>query len=558
MIVRVRAVLTVVLAAVCVFSAGQASAQVSEGQTLQAAQAKVGAQDFEGALEILRVVREREPENPRVWMMTGNAHMALSHPAMAREAFVRATEFAATSGLATFQVGITYAAEDRADDAFEWLLKAKKTGAVNVTNIGLNPHGQKLQSDVRWASLFPTEAELADPFVEETRIIHEWSGEAAGDVFGWIARNIGDLDGDAVNDVVSSAPSWGADGFLGGKVYAYSGRSGDLLWAVEGNAGDRLGVGVESAGDVNADGVPDVVASGPAAGRALVLSGRDGAVLHEFSGGTSDNFGGAVAEAGDMNEDGYNDVLVGASGVDQGRGAAYVFSGRDGSTLLELSGPEAGQGFGSAVDGWSRDGKGFLVIGAPNGGEGGRGQTFVYRGLTSEPAFVIEADETGAQLGAMFVSVVGDLDADGVQDIYAADWANAAKGPGTGRIFIHSGATGERMLTLTGEAPGDGFGIGIADAGDVDDDGHDDLIIGAWQHASAAPSGGKVYLYSGRDGSLVYTVTSRVPGETFGFDATGMGDVDGDGIDDLLLTSAWASVGAGARRGRTFLLAGKK
>jgi hypothetical protein len=99
----------------------------------------------------------------------------------------------------------------------------------------------------------------------------------------------------------------------------------------------------------------------------------------------------------------------------------------------------------------------------------------------------------------------------------------------TGRIYVHSGADGIRVLTLTGEAGGDGFGIGPADAGDVDGDGYDDLIIGAWRYGGAAPAGGKVYLFSGRDASLLDTYTGKVPGETLGFDATGVGDVNGDG-----------------------------
>jgi hypothetical protein len=108
---------------------------------------------------------------------------------------------------------------------------------------------------------------------------------------------------------------------------------------------------------------------------------------------------------------------------------------------------------------------------------------------------------------------------------------------------------------LSGEAAGDGFGIGPADAGDVDGDGQADLIVGAWQQGSAAPGGGKVYLYSGRTGELLWQVTGKVMGETFGFDATGIGDVDGDGAIDFLLTSAWSSVN-GPRTGRVYILAG--
>ena len=125
----------------------------------------------------------------------------------------------------------------------------------------------------------------------------------------------------------------------------------------------------------------------------------------------------------------------------------------------------------------------------------------------------------------MFLSVIGDVDGDGVPDMYASDFTNAAKGPSTGRVYVHSGTDGRRLLTLTGETAGEGFGIGPATAGDVDGDGHDDLIVGAWQYAGAAVSGGRAYLYSGKDGALLKTYTCRMPGDTFGFDAVGMGDV---------------------------------
>jgi hypothetical protein len=149
--------------------------------------------------------------------------------------------------------------------------------------------------------------------------------------------------------------------------------------------------------------------------------------------------------------------------------------------------------------------------------------------------------------------VVGDFDGDGVPDIYASDWPNRAKGQATGRVYVHSGADGHRLLTLTGENAGDGFGTSRSTAGDVDRDGRADLIVGAWQFAGEAIGAGKAYLYSGKDGKLVRTYTSRIPGDAFGFDAVTLGDIDGDGTDDFLITAAWSGI-HGFHSGRVFVI----
>jgi hypothetical protein len=93
-------------------------------------------------------------------------------------------------------------------------------------------------------------------------------------------------------------------------------------------------------------------------------------------------------------------------------------------------------------------------------------------------------------------------------------------------------------------------------AGDVDGDGRADLIIGAWQFSGASLGAGRAYLYSGKDGRLLQTYTCRTPGDTFGFDSVGLGDIDGDGVIDFLITSAWSGV-SGFHSGRVFVISSR-
>jgi hypothetical protein len=546
------------LALATVLAGGTAAFEQPGSPTLPGAVQQLQSGDAAGAMTMLDAITTREPLNGRAWRVLAAAARQTKQFDRATAANLKALEVEPGVPTPLYSLGVDYALTGDTAHAFEWLEKAKATHRIDMTQIEVDPNLILLKADPRFKALLPAADDFANPFVEPTTIIREWDGEASGDQFGWIARNIGDVDGDRIPDVVTSAPTKDIGGANAGRVYVYSTRTGKLLWTADGHPGDQLGSGLEGAGDTNHDGVPDVIASAPGGGYANVYSGRDGHILFTMTAedARKDSFGRHAAGVGDVNHDGFADVIVGApgnSGAGEEAGRAYIYSGKDGALLLTLSGEHAGDGFGSAVAGAS-DGKSMLIlVGAPKAGGAHHGRAYVYDSLSPRQKFVIEADETGNALGAMFLAVAGDVDGDGVPDVYASDWSNTAKGPSTGRVYVHSGKDGHRLFTFTGETAGEGFGTSPSNAGDVDGDGHADFIVGAWQYAAAAASGGRAYLYSGKDGSLLKTVTCRIPGDAFGFDSVGMGDVDGDGTVDFLITSAWSGI-HGFHSGRVFIV----
>lgn len=525
--------------------------------TLAAGVATLQANDNAGAVAILEKVVEREPQNGRAWRNLGLARQHLKNYDGAIQAYQQALAVDPSVPTPLFNLGVVYAMKGERDQAFLWLAKAKATHKIDMTQMSQEPDLAALKNDPRFTPLLPTRQDFDSPFVEDVKIIREWDGESSNDQFGWIARNIGDVDGDGIPDIVTSAPTNGAGGESAGRIYVYSTKSGKLLWTADGHAGDEFGTGVESAGDTNGDHIPDVIASSPGGGYARIYSGRDGRVLLDLKAENhDDDFGRHASGVGDVNHDGFADVMVGAPNNSAGgnqAGRAYVYSGKDGSVLLTLTGERAGDNFGSAVAGASGKNGFLLLVGAPHAGPRHTGRVYVYDKLSPTPKFTLDSDATGAALGAMFLSVPGDVDGDGFPDIYASDWSNAAKGPMTGRVYVYSGKDGHPLLTLTGETAGEGFGTSPSVAGDVDGDRHADLIVGSWQYSGAAVGGGRAYLYSGNDGRLMKTFTCRTPGDTFGFDAVTMGDVDGDGIIDFLITSGWSGV-HGFHSGRVFII----
>jgi FG-GAP-like repeat/FG-GAP repeat len=384
-------------------------------------------------------------------------------------------------------------------------------------------------------------ATQTDGFVEPVEVLHTLSGTSPGAFYGWAVSELGDVDGDSKTDLVVGEPFTAT-----GTSWVYSGRTGALLYGLGGAPGDQQGYAIADAGDTDGDGVPDLVSGAPGVGRgsAYLYSGATGRLLHTFSRGRNgDFFGATVAGAGDVDRDGRADVLVGAplndgGGPDSGR--AYVFSGRTYELIRKLDAGDEGDLFGSATD-WTPDlngdGRPELVVGAQNAGPTTGGKAYVFSGRNGRRLFTITPPASAVEFGSFFVAGVGDVNGDGTGDVYAADYADGSLGPGTGRAAVHSGADGSELRSWTGSAGGEGLGPG-REAGDVDGDGLVDLAIGSYTSSDGAPQAGKVEVFSGADGSLIRRITSTTAFENLGFDVVGVGDLNDDGIPDLLISAA--------------------
>jgi len=376
----------------------------------------------------------------------------------------------------------------------------------------------------------------------------ETLGDSAFENYGHCVARLGDLDADGIDDYAIGAPRANLAGFASGRVTVLSGADGLRLFTLTGSAaGQFFGYSAAAAGDVDGDGVPDLLVGAIFAGgsgNVRLFSGAGGALLGTWSGDPGDDFGAAVASVGDASGDGVPDFVVGAPKGDIGgldTGYARVYSGASGAPLTTVTGSVMGDACGTSVAGaGDLDGDAVpeMIVGSPGHNQGivgDAGRVSVHSALTGALLWSAVGATEGARLGSSVASV-GDVDADLVADVAAGAPKDDAAKNMVGRAFVYSGATGAPLFSAAGGIPGDQLGASVAAAGDVDDDGRPDVLIGApgstWFDA---PGPGSARVLSGRDGTLIGVIAGSQSGGRLGWSVASAGDLDGDGRSEILV-----------------------
>ena len=422
-----------------------------------------------------------------------------------------------------------------------------------------------------------------------------------------VGRMSQDFNGDGYADVVVGAPFQHNGATSEGNAFVFHGTSAGIsmtpttsLDNPDNQVYGLFGGSVASAGDIDGDGFSDLVIG---AGYQTFPEGNEGNIFiyHGSDGGISteptlriDNpddlagghFGEFVNSAGDVDGDGYADIIVGAPTFDNSEAAegnVFIFYGSVGgvtpSSYTQIDNPDDQEesSFGSSVaSAGDVNGDGYVdyIVGAPahDNSEENEGNAFLFHGSPSGASAIFDTrlDNPDNQMGSYFaksVASAGDVNSDGFADIVVGAFRQEHGAAEEGNVFVFVGSVDglEELYAVRLDNPdnqeGGLFGSSVSSAGDVNADGYDDVLVGAYAQDSGSLDEGNAFLYLGSADGVrgVYDIRMDNPdneeGAHFGRSVSSADDIDGDGFIDIIVGASSQTNGA-ENEGNAFVFSG--